>query len=522
MAITDHPTPHEMPAGLGIEVPDSPAELIDELEQRERGRFEWTWIALGLVGLLSILAIVASAFAIAGGGNDSSPSQTRPTAPNPTAEPSTAAPAKAPTLADAEGMAFEKFERVDPTLPAVPAGAVKKFTVDVLQHVTQVHPDLAPTQAWSYAVNGTAYRGTAASPPIVVTEGDSVRITFVNGGSKEMAVNMPHSIDLHSAEVAPNKNYIDVAPGKKLTIEFVAKHPGVFMYHCATQPVLLHTSAGMVGMMVVKPRNLAPVDRELWVTQEEYYLGKPGTPSDMAKMAAETPDVMAFNGYADQYKSNPITVRKGEKIRMYVLDAGPSKWSAFHVIGTVFDRTVVEGTVGHHSQTVNLAPSQGGWVEFTLDQEGNYPFVTHAFGDMVKGAVGILHTTGAPKVAGPEAAAKPATGSGTSPTTSNAVNVTLGDMWIKADKTTAKAGNVVFHVANSGATMHGLAIVKAPAELDGGTVVPSAIIAKGKDLAGAAGGDMVSADLKPGSYELVCYMAGHYAAGQHIPFTVTS
>ena len=155
----------------------------------------------------------------------------------------------------------------------------------------------------------------------------------------------------------------------------------------------------MMGMMVVKPRNLAPVDRELWMTQEEFYLGAPGKPADMAKMAAETPDVMAFNGYANQYKAHPITVRRGERIRMYVLDAGPSKWSAFHVIGTVFDRTVVEGTVGHDSQTMSLAPSQGGWVEFTLDQEGNFPFVTHAFGDMVKGTAGILHTTGAPKVA---------------------------------------------------------------------------------------------------------------------------
>src|SRR4029453_10549388 len=212
------------------------------------------------------------------------------------------------------------------------------------------------------------------------------------------------SIDFHSAEVAPNKHYVDLAPGKELKITFVADHAGVFMYHCAPQPVLMHTSAGMMGRRGVKPRPLAPVDRELWVTQEEFYLGAPGKPADMAKMAAEKPDVIAFNGYADQYKANPITVRKGERIRMYVLDAGPSKWSAFHVIGTVFDTTHVEGVVGHDSQTVNLAPSQGGWVEFTLDQEGNYPFVTHAFGDMVKGAAGILHTTGAPKVAAPEAA----------------------------------------------------------------------------------------------------------------------
>jgi uncharacterized cupredoxin-like copper-binding protein len=28
------------------------------------------------------------------------------------------------------------------------------------------------------------------------------------------------------------------------------------------------------------------------------------------------------------------------------------------------------------------------------------------------------------------------------------------------------------------------------------------------------------ADLKPGNYELVCFMAGHYAAGQKLPFQV--
>jgi nitrite reductase (NO-forming) len=85
---------------------------------------------------------------------------------------------------------------------------------------------------------------------------------------------------------------------------------------------------------------------------------------------------------------------------MYVLNAGPSIWSAFHVIGTVFDRTMVEGTPGNHAQTINLAPSQGGWVEFTLDDEGTFPFVTHAFGDMVTGAVGVLATEHAPKGGG--------------------------------------------------------------------------------------------------------------------------
>jgi nitrite reductase (NO-forming) len=135
------------------------------------------------------------------------------------------------------------------------------------------------------------------------------------------------------------------------------------------------------------------------MTQQEFFLGQPGKDADMAKMQAKQPDAITFNGYADQYKDKPIAVKRGERVRMYVLNAGPSEWSAFHVIGTVFDRTVVEGTVGRDSQTVNLAPSQGGWVEFTLDQEGTYPFVTHAFGDMVKGAVGVLATENAPTAA---------------------------------------------------------------------------------------------------------------------------
>ena len=36
----------------------------------------------------------------------------------------------------------------------------------------------------------------------------------------------------------------------------------------------------------------------------------------------------------------------------------------------------------------------------------------------------------------------------------------------------------------------------------------------------AGASDTVTADLKPGSYELVCFLPGHYAAGQKLPFEV--
>ena len=303
-----------------------------------------------------------------------------------------------------------------------------------------------------------------------------------------------------------------------MTYRFVAKHPGVFMYHCATQPVLMHTGAGMVGMMVVKPKNLAPVDKELWMTQQEYYIGEPGKIADMAKMQAKKPDVIAFNGFANQYKDNPIAVKRGERVRMYVLNAGPSIWSAFHVIGTVFDTAHTDNGIAHDVQTVNLAPSQGGWVEYTLDEEGTYPFVTHAFGDAVKGAIGVLKTAHAPAAAGGHdmgGAAKTEAPAGAAAD----VNVSFGDMWIKSDISSVKAGKVTFGVKNEGATMHGLAIVKAPASVSGGMVDESTFLSKGADLDGGAA-ETVTADLKPGKYELLCFMAGHYAAGQTTPFEV--
>jgi FtsP/CotA-like multicopper oxidase with cupredoxin domain len=289
------------------------AEGAEATIDREGDRRTWTFVAIGLVGLVALIAALVSVVALASGHDDAQPVAAAPVATH--ADDSATETAAAPTAAGAKGVDFEKFEKVDPTLPPVPAGAVKKFKVDVYQHVTQVSKDLAPTEVWSFAVNGTYHRGTGVSAPMVV-------------------------------------------------------------------------------------KNLAPVDKELWLTQQEYYIGQPGQDADMAKMQAKQPDVIAFNGYANQYKDNPIDVKVGEKVRMYVLNAGPSIWSAFHVIGTVFDRTVIEGTVGHDAQTVDLAPSQGGWVEFTLDEEGGYPFVTHAFGDMVKGALGVLKTPNAPDAHG--------------------------------------------------------------------------------------------------------------------------
>jgi uncharacterized cupredoxin-like copper-binding protein len=531
------------------------AEGLSRTQQHDLNEESWrAWMVFGIAAtaLVAFIAVIFGVVAIAERGTES-----RPVAAATTPAGGVSA-ASAPTLADAHGMPYESFRPVDPTLPGVPVGAVKKFTVGVMEHITQVDPKLAPVQAWTYTVNGTAYRGTAASPPIVVNQGDRVQITFVNGASKAMGVDMSHSIDFHAAQVAPNKYYADIAPGKSETFSFTAKHAGVFMYHCATQPVLTHTGTGMTGMMLVKPRDLPPVAKELWITQQEFYIGHPGGIADQAKLAAETPDVIAFNGYANQYKIDPITVPAHQPIRIFVLNTGPSRWSAFHVIGTVFDTTNVEGVIGHDSQTVSLAPSQGGWVQFSLEEAGNYPIVTHAFGDMVKGAAGMLHTPGAPPPKGTppaptggssepvlpsmiagmtqqgasssagmpsstgsgQAGSAGSSTSGVAATPAGAVPAAMGEMWIHPSATSHAAGKVSFAVSNQGQMAHWFAIAKAPVKVDqSGT--PSGVIAKSAELSPGASA-VVTAILAPGSYELVCLMPGHYASGQHVAFTVTA
>jgi nitrite reductase (NO-forming) len=212
-----------------------------------------------------------------------------------------------------------------------------------------------------------------------------------------MHVDMPHSLDIHAAEIAPNRAFKTIPPGATTHYSFVARNPGVFMYHCATQPMVWHLGSGMVGMFVVKPRHMPKVDRELWLVQQEYFLPRtPGGDSDYTKMLAEKPDVIAFNGYADQYMRHPIRVRAGEHIRMYVLNPGPTHTSSFHVIGAVFDRFRSEGVTGGPAQVMALPPSTGGWVDFTLRGEGAFPFVDHNFASMAKGAMGTLLTTHAP------------------------------------------------------------------------------------------------------------------------------
>jgi uncharacterized cupredoxin-like copper-binding protein len=397
-------------------------------------------------------------------------------------------------LASTEVPGTEPFKRADPT-------------------VTRVSDDLPPTRVWSYAINGEFNRGNGVSAPIVVNQGDEVEMTLFNGSSQEMQVRVPHSIDFHSSELNPETAFRTIAPGKKTVLRFTATHAGVFMYHCATAPVLQHTGSGMVVMMVVKPRDLPAVDREFWINQQEFYLGEPGSDGNLQKMEEKTPDAITFNGYAAQYQNHPIKVRRGERIRVYVLNSGPSIWSAFHVIGTVFDRTVIEGTEGRDVQTVNLAPSQGGIVEFTFENEGRYTFVTHSFADAVKGAIGVFETENPPTAPAMEHGNYDH-GTDQVPASDADMNVTLGEFYVETDVSEIGSGEITVSVTNEGAAPHVLLAGLEPVDPSGEATSIADTLNPGETVE-------KTVELEPGDYEFFCNLPGHYESGQTTEVTVT-
>jgi nitrite reductase (NO-forming) len=269
--------------------------------------------------------------------------------------------------------------------PAAPQGDSVNVTLVAKQQLISIAPGIA-YQAWTF-------NGTVPGPIIRVRQGQAVHFTLTNDGT------MPHSIDFHAAQVPPDVDYISVAPGKSFSFTFTPQYPGVFMYHCGTPPAMAHIANGMYGAIIVDPKDGFAPAQEFVLVQSEFYATQATDGSYMldgrAMMNAQ-PTYTVFNGYAAQYKDNPLTAKANQKIRLFVVDAGPSHFSAFHVIGAIFSDYYPDGNPANHlvgDQTITVAPGGGAVVELTIPDPGSYAFVSHSFSDMDKGAVGVIKVT---------------------------------------------------------------------------------------------------------------------------------
>ena len=288
---------------------------------------------------------------------------------------------------------FKAFDAALPPAPTSPDGGPMTH-----RHTFTVKEQVMPVGA-GVTQRRLTFNGQVPGPVLRGKVGDTFEITLVNDGT------MSHSLDFHAGITPPDQAMRSINPGESLVYTFKAQHSGIWLYHCSTSPMSLHLAAGMHGAVIIDPPGLPAVDREYVIVASEVYLGPEGGEPNTEKIAAKTPDLMTFNGVAFQYHQQPLKAKVGERVRFWVMAAGPSLPTSFHTVGLQFDQVFFEGawTLGGPnrigtawsggSQALGLQPAQGGFVECVASEPGHYVFVTHSFADMEKGAHGVLEVS---------------------------------------------------------------------------------------------------------------------------------
>lgn len=267
--------------------------------------------------------------------------------------------------------------------------------------------DLEAVELEGQLADGTTYtymtfNKQVPGPLLRVRMDDTVELHLKNLLTSELT----HSIDLH-AVTGPGGGAVmtQTPPGQEKVVTFKAIKPGLFVYHCATAMVAEHITNGMYGLILVEPTaGLPRVDREFYVMQGELYTERPFGEYGLqklnrAKLLAETPDYLVFNGAVGALtKEHPLKAKVGDTIRIFFGVGGPNMTSSFHIIGEHFDRLYDLASLTSPPlttvQTALVPPGGAAAVELKLEVPGRYLLVDHALSRLEKGLLGFLEVEG--------------------------------------------------------------------------------------------------------------------------------
>lgn len=238
-------------------------------------------------------------------------------------------------------------------------------------------------------------------PFIRARVGDILDIELTNRDNTGMA----HNIDFH-AVMAPGGGASMLLAEQNETKHayFRLLYPGLFLYHCAANPLPTHIANGMYGLILVEPEEgLPPVDKEYYVVQTEFY----AVPSDDTEYTLEFSYIkglkeaatdIVFNGKQEALVEKPVMANLGETVRIYFGNAGPNLMSSFHIIGSIMHRVYRDGSLMNPPaqclQTVAVPPGSACIIEMDSVVPGTFTFIDHAIFRTDKGAVGFLKVLG--------------------------------------------------------------------------------------------------------------------------------
>lgn len=262
------------------------------------------------------------------------------------------------------------------------------------------------TEMWGFRIAGQEEVTCGSPGPIVRGRvGDVVNITLTNLATNQR----PHNIDFHAVTgQGGGAADLTVNPGESATIQIRLLYPGAFMYHCAYGDVPSHIAHGMYGMFIVDPEVPLPaVDHEWAIMQSEWYVGEPDSSGlaafDPDALLVEEPRFVTFNGRTDALVGdNTLSMRVGERARIYFVNEGLNLDSNFHPIGSQWDLVYPEAATHQAnrairgSQSTLVVAGGGTVVEIDALVPSTVILVDHALvRTFYKGAIGTIVIEGA-------------------------------------------------------------------------------------------------------------------------------
>ena len=212
------------------------------------------------------------------------------------------------------------------------------------------------------------YNGRVPGPTLRAREGERLRVSFVNGSSH------PHTIHFHGIHTArhdgvPGVGSGNIERGKSTVYEFDAEPFGLHLYHCHSTPLADHIAKGLYGAFVIDPRDARPPADELAMVMNGF-----DTNFD------RTNEIYAVNTVAFAYEQRPIRVKRGELVRIYLVNALEfDLLNSFHVHANFFDYypTGTSLRPTEFTDTVIQGQGQRGILEVRFPFTGRYMFHAH-------------------------------------------------------------------------------------------------------------------------------------------------
>lgn len=223
------------------------------------------------------------------------------------------------------------------------------------------------------------YNGQVPAPTIRATEGDSIRIHFINNGTK------PHTMHFHGFHPAGVDGVEPpdfVYPGEEFTYEFDADPAGTHLYHCHSTPIKKHLEKGLYGAYIVDHKNMSKVDKEFIMVMNAFDTNFDGEN-----------EVYAVNTVAFAYAKHPIQVKVGELVRMHVINVVEGDpINSIHIHANFFDEfptgTSLEPT--EFTDIIELGQGERSRIEMRFRHPGRYMFHAHQTEFAEKGWMGFF------------------------------------------------------------------------------------------------------------------------------------